>query len=79
MKAVAHGLALLALEFNQTMRDVVLVQKIVELIASLVLGAAGAPDFAVQVDQASLAGRLAVGAAADARNGVDHRQLMIFL
>src|SRR6266478_2341020 len=33
MKAVAHGLALLALEFNQTMRDVVLVQKIVELMS----------------------------------------------
>src|SRR2546430_7476730 len=33
MKAVAHGLTLFALEFDQTMGDVVLVQKIVELMS----------------------------------------------
>jgi hypothetical protein len=33
VKAIAQGLTLFALEFDQTMRDVVLIQKIVELVS----------------------------------------------
>ena len=52
---------------------------VVELVAGLSLGAAGAPDFAVEIDQADLGGGLGARAAANAGDAVDQRQFVIFL
>jgi hypothetical protein len=52
---------------------------VVELIAGLGLGAAGAPHFAVNVGQPGLVRRNRALAAANASRAVDHRQLVVFL
>ena len=52
---------------------------VIQLIASLRLGAARAPDFAVEIDQPDFARWLAARAAANADGAVDQRQFVIFL
>src|SRR5207249_8844818 len=52
---------------------------IVELIASLVLSASSAPDFAVQCHESRLRGRFRACTTTDPGRSVDSRQLMIFL
>ncbi len=54
-------------------------EKVVELIAGLRLGATGAPDVTVNVDESDLARGLVVRAPADTGRGIDQWQLMIFL
>ena len=54
-------------------------QEVVHLIAGLGLGAAGAPDLAVEIGEAGLVGGLGDGAAANARGRGDQRQLVIGL
>ena len=52
---------------------------VIQLIAGLRLGAAGAPDFAVDVEQAGLGRGLGAGAAANAGDAVDQRQFVVLL
>src|SRR5216684_192688 len=56
-----------------------LLQIIVQLIAGLSLGAAGAPHFAIDVSQPRLVRRNRALAAANASGAVDGRQLVVFL
>ena len=52
---------------------------VIQLIAGLRLGAAGAPDFPVHVDHARLVGRLGAGATANPGHAIDQRQFVILL
>ena len=52
---------------------------VIQLIAGLGLGAAGAPDFAVHVEHAGLFRGLGTGAAANAGHAVDQRQFVVLL
>ena len=56
-----------------------LLEIVVELISGLGFGAAGAPYFTIDVDQAGLAGGNRALAAADASGAVNGRQLVVFL
>ena len=52
---------------------------VIQLIAGLGLGAAGAPDFAVDVDQAGLVRGLGAGAAANPGDAINQRQFVVLL
>ena len=54
-------------------------EEVVELVAGLGLGAAGAPDFAVDVDRPVFVGRLVDRTATDAGRAVNQRQFVILL
>ncbi len=54
-------------------------EEVVELVAGLSLGAAGAPDLTVNIHQTGFAGGFVDRSAADAGGAVDQRQFVIFL
>src|SRR6266851_5177718 len=55
------------------------VESAVLLVAGLALGASGAPDFAVDIDQADFVSGLGAGAAANPGYAVDERQFVVLL
>ena len=54
-------------------------EEIIELVAGLSLGAAGAPDFSVDVDQSRFVAGFVDRSAANAGGAINERQFMIFL
>ena len=88
-KHIEHGIevALQAVERNRSRVRLVVgfdlgrarFQEVVHLIAGLGLGAAGAPDLAVEIGEPGLVRRFGDRAATDARGRIDQRQLVVLL